>query len=182
MLYYTRAAPPHCVALRCVALRCVALRCVALRCVALRCVALRCVALRCVALRCVALRCVALRCVALRCVALRCIALHHCFIYTSAMKVCIAHGDPHYHTFDGPVHDYQGTGIFIMSQRKVASCQWLQDFQVIGFHQSFTNPDVSYLMWMELHVFLPSGTTKVKIGAGKTFWVSTVIFSVSYFG
>ena len=95
----------------------------------------------------------------------------------SAKKVCIVHGDPHYETFDGPVHHYQGTGAYIMSQRKVASCQTLQDFVVVGFHQSFsTNPAVSYLMWMELHVFFPSGTTSVKIGQSLQVWVSGQLF------
>ncbi|KAK2168831.1 hypothetical protein NP493_1212g00042 [Ridgeia piscesae] len=92
-------------------------------------------------------------------------------------KVCIAHGDPHYHTFDGPVHDYQGTGTYIMCQRKMASCLTLQDFLVVGFHQSLSNPAVSYLMWMELHVFLPSGTTKVKVGQALQVWVNGNPFS-----
>ena len=91
----------------------------------------------------------------------------------SVKRLCRTHGDPHYLTFDGRAHDYQGTGTFIMSQRKIASCQTLQDFRVVGFHQSFPNkPGVSFLMWMELYVVLPSGTTRVKVGQALQVWVS----------
>ena len=111
-----------------------------------------------------------------------------CTIYTiiyvcmclcvQAKKVCRIWGDPHYITFDGPEHAYQGTATYIMCQRKAASCQTLQDFRVVGFHQRFsTNPAVSFLMWMELYVFLPpGGTTRVKIGQSLQIWVSVQLF------
>ncbi|KAK2168830.1 hypothetical protein NP493_1212g00036 [Ridgeia piscesae] len=51
------------------------------------------------------------------------------------------------------------TDSFIMSMKK-ASCVTLHDFMVLGYHLTKTNPDVSYLMWMELRV----GTTTVRVG------------------
>ena len=99
-----------------------------------------------------------------------------CLVAT-AKKVCVIHGDPHYHSFDGPVHDYQGTGEYHMSERQTASCLTLQDFIVIGYHKMFPDRQgVTFLMWMELHVFLPSGTTRVKIGQALQVWVSVQLF------
>ncbi|KAK2158192.1 hypothetical protein NP493_1815g00003 [Ridgeia piscesae] len=65
-----------------------------------------------------------------------------------------------------------GTGEFIMSERS-RLCQKLPDFQLIGHHQSYHNPDVSYLMWIELRVFLPGKViTTVKIGKALQIWVN----------
>ena len=81
--------------------------------------------------------------------------------------MCYADGDPHYHTFDGAVHHYMGTGEFIASQRSPL-CPDLQDFQLIAHHESYNNPAVSFVTWIQLNV----GTTKVKIGESLQIWVS----------
>ena len=85
--------------------------------------------------------------------------------------MCVAWGDPHYDTFDGITIDYMGFGPYIMTARR-PSCVQLQDFLVVGEHEERNNnPDLSYMKWVELHVFLPTTTTRVKLGKLRKIWV-----------
>ena len=58
-----------------------------------------------------------------------------------------------------------------MSARHL-TCLQLQDFLVIGEQEERYNlKEVSFMKWVELHVPLPTTTTRVKLGQLRKIWV-----------
>ena len=95
------------------------------------------------------------------------IADHSIYYSSFALRIsdkrkCVGWGDPHFETFDGPVFHYMGTGEFRMCER-TSTCTTVQDFELLTFHKTFSNPKVSYIMYITFNSYYNNVKTSVKV-------------------
>ncbi|KAK2190959.1 hypothetical protein NP493_64g05023 [Ridgeia piscesae] len=80
-----------------------------------------------------------------------------------AKSLCYGNGDPHYHTHDGAVIDYQGVGWFIMSSiGQLDECQHLKGFE-LWVEQEKRPPWKNVAFIRAIVLTLTSSGTRVKI-------------------
>ena len=95
---------------------------------------------------------------------------------STAKSLCYGSGDPHYHTHDGAVIDYQGLGWFIMSSLgQLDECQHLKGFELLVQQEKRPRwPNVAFIR--TIRFTLTSWATTVKIEKYGDVSVSSYVF------